>query len=170
MVDPTSATNGDATSELAQELLQLRQQLIEADLPSDEVKGIVEAFAARPRVELVKPLELWTDDELEDESERRKISWLSLESDQDLLAEMERRRLTSTKSDLSEEEFEREAERRGYRNSLAQYSIDEIKSYLAVQGHGKQGGSGGNYQGGGSNRRKKNRSKNRRGGGGGNHM
>ncbi|MBT5705976.1 MAG: hypothetical protein HOI66_06595, partial [Verrucomicrobia bacterium] len=82
-------------------------------MSSEEINAILQAYAGRPTVELVKPLEVWSDQELEDEADRRQLSWLTLESNDELLAEVERRELMTSKSGLSEDEFEREAIKRG---------------------------------------------------------
>lgn len=168
----------DQAKDLAEALAVLREELSKSGLSKDEIGGILQAYAGRPQVELVKPLEVWSDHDLEDEAERRNLSWLSVESDEDLLDEVERRNLMGAKSDLSEEEFEREAHKRGFRQTLAEFPLEEIRRYLEVQSHqshsghqqghqNHQGHSGSGMGHGlgmghnGSRRRKKNR-KNRR--------
>lgn len=133
----------EAVSHLSENILALREELMSSSMTPKEIQGILEAFAARPNVELIKPIELWSDQDIEDEAKRRDVNWLALETDDDLMAEVEHRQLVQNKNSLTEEEFEREAERRGYRNSLAEYSIEEIQSYLRLQGH--SGNNNNNY-------------------------
>lgn len=124
----------EAARDLAEAILILREELLKSKMTKNEVSAVLQAFAARPRIEFVKPLEVWSDRDLEEEAEKRNLSWLSLEKDEDLLDEVERRNLTTKKVDLSEEEFEREAVRRGYRTTLAQFPLREIQDYLQIQG------------------------------------
>jgi hypothetical protein len=145
-------SNGNSGSprELAQSLVALREELLDSNMSSEEINAILQAYAGRPTVELVKPLEVWSDQELEDEADRRQLSWLTLESNDELLAEVERRELMTSKSGLSEDEFEREAIKRGFHVTLAEFPIEEIKSYLKIQGHssGNSGNSGNSNRGG----------------------
>ena len=157
-------SNGSIESprDLAQSLVVLREELMNTNMSSEEINAILQAYASRPTVELVKPLEIWSDQDLEEEAEKRQLSWLSIEPDEELLEEVESRGLLTVKSDMSEDEFEREAAKRGFRSSLAQWSIEDIQSYLKVQGHNSSHGNHGNSNRGGGNRRNynKKRSKN----------
>ncbi|MDF1667267.1 MAG: hypothetical protein P1V97_36315 [Planctomycetota bacterium] len=130
------------------------------NMSSEEINAILQAYASRPTVELVKPLEIWSDQDLEEEAEKRQLSWLSIEPDEELLEEVESRGLLTVKSDMSEDEFEREAAKRGFRSSLAQWSIEDIQSYLKLQGHNNSnshGNHGNSSRGGGGNRRNYNK-------------
>ena len=143
----------------ARGVLAFREELSNSSMSEDEIAEAVQAFAGRSQVELVKPIELWSDQELEEEAERRALSWLSVESDADLMREVAARQLLTRKDSLTEEEFEQEAERRGFYSSLAAYPIEEIQAYLRMQGHApKPGGSQNNGR-----RSGKKRQKNRRG-------
>ena len=165
-------TNGSLESprDLAQTLVVLREELMNTNMSSEEINAILQAYASRPTVELVKPLEIWSDQDLEEEAEKRQLSWLSIEPDEELLEEVESRGLLTVKSDMSEDEFEREAAKRGFRSSLAQWTIEEIQSYLKLQGHNSsssQGNHGNSNRGGGNRRnynkkRKNNNNNNRR--------
>lgn len=145
-------SNGSIESprDLAQSLVVLREELMNTNMSSEEINAILQAYASRPTVELVKPLEIWSDQDLEEEAEKRQLSWLSIEPDEELLEEVESRGLLTVKSDMSEDEFEREATKRGFRSSLAQWSIEEIQSYLKLQGHNNN--NHGNNRGGGNRR------------------
>jgi hypothetical protein len=156
-------SNGNVQSprELAQTLVALRKELLDTNMSSEEINAILQSYAGRPTVELVKPIEVWTDEDLEEEAARRELSWLSYETDEDLVAELEQRQLLTSKTDISEDEFEREAIKRGFRSSLAQYSIEDIQSYLRLQGHHSSnrgsGGGGGGRRKNNNNKRKNNR-------------
>lgn len=156
-------SNGSQESprELAQSLVVLREELMNTNMSSEEINAILQAYASRPTVELVKPLEIWSDQDLEEEAEKRQLSWLSIEPDEDLLEEVESRGLLSVKSDMSEDEFEREAAKRGFRSSLAQWSIEDIQSYLKLQGHNNNNHGNNNNRGNRRNYNKK-RKNNRR--------
>lgn len=156
-------SNGSQESprELAQSLVVLREELMNTNMSSEEINAILQAYASRPKVELVKPLEIWSDQDLEEEAEKRQLSWLSIEPDEDLLEEVESRGLLSVKSDMSEDEFEREAAKRGFRSSLAEWSIEDIQSYLKLQGHNNNNHGNNNNRGNRRNYNKK-RKNNRR--------
>ena len=151
LVGSVSNSNSDQAAAIAEAIVKVREVLMKSSMSPEEISAVLSAYAGRPTVELVKPIEVWSDGEIEHEAARREMSWLSLESDDDLLHEVERRELSTVKASLSEEEFEREAEKRGFRNSLAQFPIEEIQTYMRIQGHGGSGGHGGG--GGGSSER-----------------
>lgn len=151
-----SSAQADTPEDVAQSVIQFKEELKRSsEMSTREINSLAQAFASRPRVELVKPLELWSDQELEEEAERRQLSWLSLESDDELLAEIDRRDLRTRKASLTEEEFEREAKKRGYYASLAEFPLEEIQAYLSVQGGGGGGNNNNHGHKGGRSRKKR---------------
>lgn len=116
---------------LTDKLLALRRQLHEEGTHPKDALTILRQATSHMDVALLQGDR--DDAVIVDEALRRRLSCLRWIDDATLLDEAERRGVAHIQSEMSAKDFRAEAHKRGFRQKLSDFPLNEVRTYLRIQ-------------------------------------